>query len=37
VYYKEPDLSGGVKGIDYTISYGTDKGLEEKPTTRVVG
>jgi hypothetical protein len=29
VYYKEPDLSGGVEGIDYTISYGTDEELEE--------
>jgi hypothetical protein len=29
VYYEEPDLSGGVEGIDYTISYGTGKGLEE--------
>jgi hypothetical protein len=30
VYYEEPDLAGGVEGIDYTISYGTDKGLEEE-------
>jgi hypothetical protein len=30
VYYKELDLSGGVEGIDYTISYGTAKGLEEE-------
>jgi hypothetical protein len=30
VYYEEPDLSGGVEGIDYTISYGTSEGLEEK-------
>jgi hypothetical protein len=29
VYYEEPDLSGGVEGIDYTISYSTDEGLEE--------
>jgi hypothetical protein len=29
VYYEEPDLSGEVKGIDYTISYGTNEGLEE--------
>jgi hypothetical protein len=29
VYYEESDLSGGVEGIDYTISYGTGKGLEE--------
>jgi hypothetical protein len=30
VYYKEPDLSGGVEGIDYTISYGIGEGLEEE-------
>jgi hypothetical protein len=30
VYYEEPDLSGGVEGIDYTISYGTGEGLEEE-------
>jgi hypothetical protein len=30
VYYEEPDLIGGVEGIDYTISYGTDEGLEEE-------
>jgi hypothetical protein len=30
VYYEEPDLSGGVEGIDYTISYGTSEELEEK-------
>jgi hypothetical protein len=30
VYYEEPDLTGGVKGIDYTISYGPDEGLEEE-------
>jgi hypothetical protein len=30
VYYKEPDLSGGVEGIDYTICYGTSEGLEEE-------
>jgi hypothetical protein len=29
VYYEEPDLSGGVEGIDYTISYGIDEGLKE--------
>jgi hypothetical protein len=29
VYYEEPDLSGGIEGIDYTISYDTDEGLEE--------
>jgi hypothetical protein len=36
VYYEEPDLSGGVKGIDYTISYGTDEGLEEGADDGVV-
>jgi hypothetical protein len=30
VYYAEPDLSGGVEGIDYTISYGTGEELEEE-------
>jgi hypothetical protein len=30
VYYEEPDLSGGVKGIDYTISYGLDEGNDEE-------
>jgi hypothetical protein len=30
VYYEEPDLTGGVESIDYTISYGTDEGLEEE-------
>jgi hypothetical protein len=30
VYYIEPDLSGGVEGIDYTISYSTGEGLEEE-------
>jgi hypothetical protein len=29
VYYEEPDLAGGVEGIDYTISYGIDEGLKE--------
>jgi hypothetical protein len=29
VYYEEPDLSGGVEGINYTISYGIGEGLEE--------
>jgi hypothetical protein len=33
VYYKKPDLSGGVEGIDYTISYGPDEGLEEEADT----
>jgi hypothetical protein len=30
VYYEEPDLSGGVEGIDYTITYRTGEGLEEE-------
>ena len=24
VYYEEPDLSGGVEGVDYLIAYGGD-------------
>jgi hypothetical protein len=27
-YYEEPDLSGGVEGVDYGIVYGTS---EEEP------
>jgi hypothetical protein len=30
VYYEEPDLSGGVKGVDYTIAYGINEGTEEE-------
>jgi hypothetical protein len=30
VYYKEPDLSGGVEGVDYTIAYGNNEGNEEE-------
>jgi hypothetical protein len=30
VYYKEPDLSGGVEGIDYKITYGIGEGPEEE-------
>jgi hypothetical protein len=30
VYYKEPDLSGGVEGVDYTIAYGTSEGIDEE-------
>jgi hypothetical protein len=30
VYYEEPDLSGGVEGVDYTIAYGNNEGTEEK-------
>jgi hypothetical protein len=33
VYYEEPDLSGGVEGIDCTISYGPDKGIKEEADT----
>ena len=25
MFYKEPDLSGGVKGVDYEIRYGVDE------------
>jgi hypothetical protein len=30
-YYEEPDLSGGVEGVDYGIVYGTS---EEEPETK---
>jgi hypothetical protein len=30
VYYEEPDLSGGVEGVDYTIAYGIGEELEEE-------
>jgi hypothetical protein len=30
-YYKEPDLSGGVEGVDYRIVYGTS---DEEPDTK---
>jgi hypothetical protein len=33
IYYEEPDLAGGVEGIDYTISYGPDEGLEGEVDT----
>jgi hypothetical protein len=33
IYYEEPDLPGGVEGIDYTISYGPDEGLEGEADT----
>jgi hypothetical protein len=33
VYYEELDLSGGVEGTDYTISYGFDEGNEEEANT----
>jgi hypothetical protein len=29
-YYEEPDLSGGVEGIDYGVIYGTS---DEEPDT----
>ena len=25
VYYEEPDLSGGIEGVDYGIVYGVDE------------
>ena len=25
VFYEEPDLSGGVEGVDYEIRYGVDE------------
>jgi hypothetical protein len=30
VYYEEPDLSGGVEGVDYTITYGVSGSHEEE-------
>jgi hypothetical protein len=29
VYYEEPDLSGGVEGVDYLIECGTEEDNEE--------
>jgi hypothetical protein len=29
VYYEEPDLSGGVEGMDCTIAYGVSERHEE--------
>ena len=29
VYYEEPDLSGGVEGVDYVIRYGAENKEEE--------
>jgi hypothetical protein len=29
VFYEEPDLSGGVEGVDYTIAYGNNEGTTE--------
>jgi hypothetical protein len=30
VYYEEPNLTGGVEGVDYTIAYGISEGTEEE-------
>jgi hypothetical protein len=30
VYYEEPELSGGVEGVDYIIAYGISKRHEEE-------
>jgi hypothetical protein len=30
VYYEEPDLMGGIEGVDYTIAYGNNEGTEEE-------
>jgi hypothetical protein len=30
VYYEEPDLSSGFKGVDYIIPYGGSEGTEEE-------
>jgi hypothetical protein len=30
VYYEELDLSGRVKGVDYTIAYGNNEGTKEE-------
>ena len=32
VYFEEPDLSGGVKRVDYMITYGADDEEEEMET-----
>ena len=29
VFYEEPDLSGGVEGVDYVIRYGAGNEEEE--------
>ena len=29
IYYLEPDLSGAVEGVDYTIQYGGNDDKEE--------
>ena len=28
IFYEEPDLSGGVEGVDYLIVYGAGEGSE---------
>jgi hypothetical protein len=30
VYYEEPDLSGGVEGVDYIIAYENSEGTEKE-------
>jgi hypothetical protein len=30
VYYEEPDLSGGIEGVDYTIAYINNEETEEE-------
>jgi hypothetical protein len=30
IYYEEPNLSGGIEGMDYTIVYGNNEGAEEE-------
>jgi hypothetical protein len=30
VHYQEPDLFGGVEGVEYTIAYGLNEGHEEE-------
>ena len=30
VYYEEPDLSGGVEGVNYMLAYGADDVNEEE-------
>jgi hypothetical protein len=30
IYYEEPDLTGVVEGVDYTIAYGSSKGTKEE-------
>jgi hypothetical protein len=30
VYYEEPDLPGGVEGVDYTIAYGANESHEKE-------